>query len=312
MGVVEFAEQNQMNRRGARAIARMLALVALAFAIPSATAFGVGSGASGPSPPVDWQSAADLTPITLRTGSDPLSAPESSYEIIGSLREERAASPFEGFLADGAGDPRDRAGSSPANTPSLFAPRSAGELFDRRQARFPAIAEVLSQGPGEPRSLKRLISHQSEALPAPPRSEEGAQRDPCFILESKRPTELTIDIAMPEGELPRNYAAACWQKIDEEEGSARLWTTFNYQWAATAFCHRPLYFEEINLERYGYGCNECLQPGVSAAHFFGTVAALPYCMVTTCPNECVYTLGHYRPGSCPPWQRNYPPCIGTR
>ena len=68
------------------------------------------------------------------------------------------------------------------------------------------------------------------------------------------------------------------------------------------FCHRPLYFEEINLERYGYGCGWCLQPGASAAHFFGTVPALPYLMTVDCPHECIYTLGHYRPGSCPPWR----------
>jgi hypothetical protein len=71
--------------------------------------------------------------------------------------------------------------------------------------------------------------------------------------------------------------------------------------------HRPLYFEEINLERYGYGCHDCLQPFASAAHFFATVPALPYCIGANCPGECQYTLGHYRPGSCPPWRCHRPP-----
>jgi hypothetical protein len=41
---------------------------------------------------------------------------------------------------------------------------------------------------------------------------------------------------------------------------------------------------------------------VSAGHFFTTVPALPYKMAVDCPGECDYTLGHYRPGSCPPRQ----------
>ena len=51
-----------------------------------------------------------------------------------------------------------------------------------------------------------------------------------------------------------------------------------------------------------------LAAAASAAHFFGTVPALPYCMAVDCPCECVYTLGHYRPGSCPPWRWHWPPC----
>ena len=83
----------------------------------------------------------------------------------------------------------------------------------------------------------------------------------------------------------------------------------SFNWVASCLCHNPLYFEEINLERYGYGCGvdgPCCTNGVqslcSAAHFFGTVVALPYEMGVDCPCECDYTLGHYRPGSCPPRQ----------
>jgi len=69
--------------------------------------------------------------------------------------------------------------------------------------------------------------------------------------------------------------------------------------------HRPLYFEEINAERYGYTVCQALQPVISAARFFGTIPALPYKMVVDCPRDCIYTLGYYRPGSCAPrrWNR---------
>jgi hypothetical protein len=115
---------------------------------------------------------------------------------------------------------------------------------------------------------------------------------------------------MPSGDAPEDHASGCWENINASAGplsSERCWEATTFAWNATCLCHRPLYFEEINLERYGYGCCESLQPAASAAHFFATIPALPYCMATDCPYECIYTLGHYRPGSCNPWQ-----CHGPR
>ena len=71
-------------------------------------------------------------------------------------------------------------------------------------------------------------------------------------------------------------------------------------------CHRPLYFEEIYLERHGYNFG-CAQPLVSAAHFFGRIPVLPYMMVVDRPCDCIYTLGHYRPGSCAPFRYHVAP-----
>jgi hypothetical protein len=76
-------------------------------------------------------------------------------------------------------------------------------------------------------------------------------------------------------------------------------TTFT--WTADATCHKPLYFEEVYLERSGHTAGPLVQPFVSGAHFFGNVAMLPYHMGLNPPNECRYTLGHYRPGECAPW-----------
>ena len=39
----------------------------------------------------------------------------------------------------------------------------------------------------------------------------------------------------------------------------------------------------------------------TAAHFFVTVPILPYKMGLELPDECVYTLGYYRPGDCAPY-----------
>lgn len=54
----------------------------------------------------------------------------------------------------------------------------------------------------------------------------------------------------------------------------------------TCFQHRPLYFQELNLERCGasYGC---AQNAVSAAYFIGNSAILPFRMALDRADECV-------------------------
>ena len=168
------------------------------------------------------------------------------------------------------------------------------------------------------------LAPQADAGRPPAQRPSATLEDPCAVAEAeKKLFELGIDISLPEGRLPTDFAAACWDTV-HQPGNAlvgwRSWPASTYLWDATCFYHRPLYFEEINLERYGYGCAGCLQPAASAAHFFGTVPALPYLIAAATrhpanilgagcpPHECVYTLGHYRPGSCPPWRHHWPPC----
>jgi hypothetical protein len=176
---------------------------------------------------------------------------------------------------------------------------------------------------GAPRFINPRAADESVDVP-PPRNlrpnippadvkQQATSKDLCAAAAEKPFFELGIGIALPAGRLPTDHAATCWELVNATAGplaGSRCWSDFGYQWDATCFSHRPLYFEEINLERYGYGCNACLQPAASAAHFFGTVPALPYLVAIDCPHECVYTLGHYRPGSCPPWRHHWPPCDG--
>ncbi len=121
--------------------------------------------------------------------------------------------------------------------------------------------------------------------------------------------DVTLNIATPPGELPENvappYMASAGQYTDQSNLEASGWS-YGYYWQASAFCHGPLYFEEVNLERYGYSCG-ILQPAVSAAHFFGTLPVLPYKMAVNPPGTCIYTLGQPRPGSNTPFQLHRPP-----
>ena len=85
---------------------------------------------------------------------------------------------------------------------------------------------------------------------------------------------------------------------------ADLTSTFsiptNAHWIAPNFYHRPLLFEDINLERYGNQLR--FQNVFSAAHFLGTIPALPYKIGKhgRCHRE--YTIRHHRPGNCVPYQ----------
>jgi len=139
--------------------------------------------------------------------------------------------------------------------------------------------------------------------------------DQC--VERRPITEVNTDILVQGGsnERPEDVGAVCHpsQAQPAYTMAPREWTGIRYCWEAPAQCYGPLYFEETNLERYGYSqtCLRTVQPLVSSAHFFGTIPLMPYLMLAEPSRECVYTLGQYRPGSCVPFQRNYPyfsPC----
>ena len=89
-----------------------------------------------------------------------------------------------------------------------------------------------------------------------------------------------------------------------EHVSDGVWT--GVRWEAPGTCHRPLYFEDPSLERHGYSLGVA-QPFASAAHFVGNTAILPYRMVAEPTCDCVYTLGHERPGTPTPLRYYRPP-----
>ena len=240
--------------------------------------------------------------------------------LAGGERRTQGGEPekSEGLRAK-SGEPEKNAGPPPS---ALRPPPHAG--LDAPSSRRQPLGEVQQASPVDAttylrmraQSQARQVNFQTpkeppttgppETLPSP-----AVSNDPCAGLINRPFSEFGISTAMPNGEFPTDFAMSCWVPINQSAGplaGIRFWGASTYAWEATCLCHRPLYFEEINLERYGYGCCETLQPAASAAHFFGTIPALPYCMALYCPGECNYTLGHYRPGSCPPKQCHWPPC----
>jgi hypothetical protein len=102
------------------------------------------------------------------------------------------------------------------------------------------------------------------------------------------------------------FIAAWWSiptecPLGDDEFKSRQWLASTMTWQASGVCHKPLYFEEVQLERYGHSAGPIVQPVLSGAGFVLNVLALPYHAGIHPPNECQYPLGYYRPGSCAPW-----------
>jgi len=108
---------------------------------------------------------------------------------------------------------------------------------------------------------------------------------------------IALDIRVG-GRPGSDYPCEC--RLEGETYQPRRFATTMMTWKAAGNCHKPLYFEDWNLERYGHSHGP-LDPIFSAAHFFVTLPVLPYKMGVELPWECVYPLGYYRPGNCAPW-----------
>jgi hypothetical protein len=107
-------------------------------------------------------------------------------------------------------------------------------------------------------------------------------------------------------DLDQCYFAAWWGLPTEctlgyEPYVARSPAPATFTWKAAALHHKPLYFEEVQLERYGHTAGPLLQPALSGLHFLKSTVTLPYQMGIHPPHECQYPLGYYRPGNCAPW-----------
>ncbi len=89
--------------------------------------------------------------------------------------------------------------------------------------------------------------------------------------------------------------------IGDRGNLARNWSPQTVTWHASNLCHKPLYFENVQLERYGHSHGPFMQPIQTTFHFVGRLLTLPYQTAIHPPNECQYSLGFYRPGNCAPW-----------
>jgi hypothetical protein len=128
-------------------------------------------------------------------------------------------------------------------------------------------------------------------------SQESCE-DELAALKADRISTVDLNIRV-DGIAGEDFPYEC--ELGRDQMEPRVWPQITYTWKASALCSKPLYFEQVGLERYGHSWPRCAQPLISGAHFFSSVAILPYKMGIETPNECIYALGHYRPGSCAPY-----------
>ena len=132
-----------------------------------------------------------------------------------------------------------------------------------------------------------------------PCAEDAAEcRDALERLRADALPGIDLDIRVG-GRPGTDYPCEC--RLEGETFQPRRFAATTFTWKAAGYCHKPLYFEHWNLERYGHSHGFVADSFLSAAHFFVTLPVLPYKMGVELPWECVYPLGYYRPGNCAPW-----------
>ncbi len=171
-------------------------------------------------------------------------------------------------------------------------PRQPSTEFQPRVP--PARSGIGAELPPAPSLSEETI--ESEREKAEEACEQGFED-----LRNKTIDKLSLVISVT-GEEGSDFPFEC--TLDDALHGGRCWEQTTYMWKASALCHKPLYFEEEQLERYGHSFSPCFQPFISGAHFFTRPFVLPYCMGVEPPCECVYALGHYRPGNCAPYMCN--------
>ncbi len=189
--------------------------------------------------------------------------------------------------------------SAPPAMPDDVAPPAVDDLFRDEPLRQPREPAVI---PPEEREqlLDRGLSTEPGGVGC------ADQHDECQRalqeLQKRDITTITVGLLI-EGVEGTDFPCDCrlGRDFDAPKFAGRNFAPTLFTWKASGTCSKPLYFQDVQLERYGHSWNPVVQPFMSAAHFFVSVPLLPYKMGLRPPNECVYSLGYYRPGSCAPY-----------
>lgn len=172
----------------------------------------------------------------------------------------------------------------------------------------PLLARVDVQ-PVEPELLPRDSAPAEDPQALPSGLIEGEDFKPIGAITTRvAPLPASSDADTPDL-MPTNYAARAFARHGQAQYRSEPimpWRAYGAPSVTQNFCHRPLYFEEINVERYGYSAG-LMQPAVSAGRFFATIPLLPYKMAVERPTVCRVDGSPYPPGANAPRHRQLPP-----
>ena len=260
--------------------------------------------------------------VVSATDEQPSAAAEQTAAAVEQTAGQSGTNPFNDPFGDGDGR---NASASRKGYPSL-----AQQAIARKQAPAEPIPMEPDIDPPEvlPSDAESDIElPDAELTVEPPVEDEGYELDddedyslPDELVreEPECPSPLDKEFFTPIGELTTDVSirtdsdrdpadvilpqpCSLPEKTYDPNLRPSTWAQTNFAWKASGLCHKPLYFEDVHLERYGHSWGPYLQPVISGAHFFLTVPILPYKMGLNPPSECMYTLGYYRPGSCAPY-----------
>jgi len=166
-------------------------------------------------------------------------------------------------------------------------------------------SKILSVGAAyAPEAQKKAVSQAqyAEAVPesATAQSLFGVEMDKPYNDSCPDPHDMPSILDIPYKVIPTPGAFPENCPLPDEDFHRKAPTPITFTWKASSLCYKPLYFEDVQLERYGHYCHPLLQPVVSRVRFLVQVPLLPYSMGVNPPCECVYDLGYYRPGNCAP------------
>jgi hypothetical protein len=202
-------------------------------------------------------------------------------------------------------EPTPTPGPAPTTTPEPMPTPSPGPATTPTPGPAPTPFEEPPRAPEPDRQPRIFLEPPSSPLDSefsrtnrPPPNPAQDCEEAYNHLKKNTIDKLSVKINIagkPGDDLPYECT------LSSEPFDPRCWRLTTYTWKASALCHKPIYFEEEHLERYGHSHGPGCEYLVSFAHFFGNVILLPYHMGVETPCECIYTLGVYRAGSCAPY-----------
>jgi hypothetical protein len=170
-------------------------------------------------------------------------------------------------------------GGSPAAVQVLFQEQPAGQPNQPAKEAPPPEYQIQLEPPG-PERVFRLES-------------EAALRE--------RIRQEARDRKEKEAEFPRDPVLG-----DGQPYAGRAWPQSFTTIVPHVVCYSPLYFEELNAERYGWDA-AIFQPIISSAVFYKDLAMLPYNMGVIHPCSCECSPGYFLPGDPVPYYCYVPP-----
>lgn len=149
---------------------------------------------------------------------------------------------------------------------------------------------------------------QQASAPAPVPTKETGRLPKVPTVESMVRPDASISRFLSRTPTESAYETAsflnCSRSRNRNSDEAE-WASSVAGWTAPEFYTRPLYFEQINFERYETAAPAWTRPALSYAQFLSTIPVLPYKLGANEPTDRMYTVGHYPYGQVAPTHANW-------